>query len=150
MGDIGRAFRKIIKTAQTREVECYPDACSEDTVVPIIRGFDGTGAPEFTKERISFNGDGGNGFDHETFYIAAKRELESWQGPDRLGWAFCKTAHKPYDIVVTACLTLLNADYGFEVSSDGDMEDWEPGVKLAEEALDRQFANPLIVDALTA
>jgi hypothetical protein len=30
------------------------------------------------------------------------------------------------------------------------MEDWEAGVALAEAALGRQFANPLIVEQLTS
>jgi hypothetical protein len=51
---------------------------------------------------------------------------------------------------VVACLTFLQADYGFEVSSDGDTEDWAAGVQLAEEALGRQFANPLIVEQMLA
>lgn len=148
MRDICSAIRRIIKTAQKREVPCYGGTNSEDTVVPTICGFDGTGAPTLNKDEISFNGQGPD-FDHETFYIPAKRELPyDGASPDRLGWAFCKTARKPYDIVVTACLTFLQADYGFEVGSDGDMEEWEPGVRLAEEALGRAFANPIIVEQL--
>jgi hypothetical protein len=50
---------------------------------------------------------------------------------------------------VVACLTFLSRDYGFEVSSDGDVADWEAGVKLAEDALARDFANPLIIKELT-
>lgn len=142
MGDIVSAVRKIIKTAQKREVSC---GYGEDTVVPTICGFDGTGAPTLNKEEISFNGQGPD-FNHETFYIPAKREPPYPGG--ELGWACCKTARKPYDVVVTACLTFLQADYGFEVSSDGGMEEWEPGVTLAEEALGRAFANPIIVEQL--
>lgn len=145
MGDIAAAVRRIIKTAQKREVSC---GYGEDTVVPTICSHDGTGSPELTEEHISFNGQGPD-FDHETFYIPAKRELPYDGAPlGRLGWAFCKTARKPYDIVVTACLTFLQADYGFEVGSDGSMEEWEPGVALAEEALGRAFANPIIVEEM--
>lgn len=142
MGDIVAAVRRIIKTAQKCEVSC---GYGEDTVMPTICGFDGTGAPTLNEEEISFNGQGPD-FDHETFYFKAKRELPYPGG--ELGWACCKTARKPYDVVVTACLTFLQADYGFEVSSDGEMEEWEAGVALAEEALGRAFANPLIVEEL--
>lgn len=145
MRDICSAIRRIIKTAQKREVPCYGGINSEDTVVPTICGFDGTGAPTLNKDEISFNGQGPD-FDHETFYFKAKRETPYPGGT--LGGAFCKTARKPYDVVVTACLTFLQADYGFEVSSDGVMEDWDAGVRLAEEALGRAFANPMIVEEL--
>lgn len=145
MGDIAAAVRRIIRTAEGRCFEgSYPDK-------PVkICGHDGSGAPELTKDHISFNGQGPD-FDHETFYIPAKRELPyDGASPDRLGWAFCKTARKPYDVVVVACLTFLQSDYGFEVSSDGDVNEWEAGVKLAEEALGRSFANPMIVEQMLA
>jgi len=109
--------------------------------VPIC-GWDGSGVPEFTVETIGFNGKGDDG--HETFRINATRELP-FEGADpaRLGWAFCKTADKPYDIVVVACLTVLAAKHGFDVSSDGNARDWEDGVKLASKALGEIFTNPM-------
>jgi hypothetical protein len=148
MGDIAGAVRRIIKTASGRKVENHYTNGGEVTLK--ICGYDGTGSPTLSKTEISFNGEGPN-LDHETFYFTAKRELP-YEGAeaDRMGWRFCKTAHKPYDVVVTACLTFLQADYGFEVSSDGDIDDWDAGVKLAEEALGRSFANPLIVEQLVA
>ena len=47
------------------------------------------------------------------------------------GFGFCKTARKPYDTVVTACLALLKYRLGdaIEVSSDGDASDWDADVK---------------------
>lgn len=131
MNEMGEAIRAIIATSG----------------VP-IRGGRGTGEPEFTDDHISFNGQGPDN-DHETFYIQAVRELP-YEGadPSRLGWAFCKTAYKPYDIVVTACLTYLQSDWEFEVSSDGDIPDWTAGVELAQTALNRLFANPLVVEKL--
>lgn len=131
MGDIAASVRRIIHYAPC-------DICGP-------HGDEGS-RPDLTKECIALNGRDENS--HETFYFTAKRELDGYQTPDQLGWSFCKTARKPYDVVVTACLTFLQADYGFEVSSDGDIEDWEDGVKLAETALGRSFANPLIVEAL--
>lgn len=47
-----------------------------------------------------------------------------------------------YDVVVTAALTYLAAEHGFEVSSDGEAEDWEAGRKLATLALGKAFPNP--------
>lgn len=134
MGDIAGSLRRIIV-----EATC-------DIVGPM--GDEGT-PPTLTEEEIAFNGRDKNS--HETFGFNAKRELPyTGARADQLGIAFCKTARKPYDIVVTACLTLLQADYGFSVWSDGDVDEWEAGVAFAEQALDRAFANPLIVEALLA
>lgn len=49
---------------------------------------------------------------------------------------FCKTASKPYDIVVTAALILLAhyLKYSVEVSSDGCPSDWQAGLDLAKQA----------------
>jgi len=149
MGDIGASVRKIIATATDgRKVL---DGYRGTPGVPLqIAGGDGEGPPQITKEVISINGKGPD-LDHEAFYLPAKRELPyDGADPSRLGWAFCKTARKPYDIVVTACLTYLAAAYDFEVGSDGDVDDWDDGVKLAEEALGREFANPMITEALVA
>ena len=77
---------------------------------------------------------------HETFSIDQKRApLESWQAKDRRGWGFCKTARKPYDVAVTACLIYLESVYPdhYSVSSDGDTDDWQAGIALARCALPR-------------
>lgn len=58
------------------------------------------------------------------------------------GFDFCKTARKPYDTVVTACLCVL-AESGLSVSSDGDTRDWEAGRALAQDVLGRSVANPI-------
>lgn len=46
---------------------------------------------------------------------------------------FCKTAQKPYDLAVTACLIVLKHYLGetIDVSSDGQGEDWTDGLTLA-------------------
>jgi multimeric flavodoxin WrbA len=147
MGDIAGSIRKIIDTASGRPgVHNYDD---KPAVPLVICGGDGTGEPVLTKEKIAFNGQGPD-LDHETFYFEAKRIKEDYQSEDQRGWAFCKTAQKPYDVVVTACLIFLAHDYGFQVSSDGDVEDWERGEKLVAEALGKEYPNPLIVEQLTA
>lgn len=155
MRHIGESVGLIIAAAVGR---IYPyERYANGAMVPVEHALEicngmaasGTSA-EITAERIAFNGTDEGDMGHETFIFADQRSLP-YEGadPDRLGWAFCKTARKPYDVVVTAVLTYLAADWGFEVSSDGDVPDWEAGVALAEEALARQFANPLIVEALT-
>lgn len=143
MGDIAGAVRKIIAEASGKPgVHNYDD---RPPVPLVICGSDGTGEPVLTKEKIAFNGQGPD-LDHETFYIEATREAPYAGG--QLGWAFCKTAQKPYDVVVTAVLTMLATTYGFRVSSDGDIEDWQAGIELAERAVGREFANPLVITML--
>lgn len=58
---------------------------------------------------------------------------------------FCKTARKPYDIVVTACLALLKHRLGdaFTVSSDGRANDWAYGVALARIVTKLAIKNPI-------
>jgi hypothetical protein len=97
----------------------------------------GGGLPQFEADRIAFNGLGEEA--HETFYIDRKRER-----PDeyrrkcgiKTGWGFCKTARKPYDIVVTAVLIYLHTVWKFDVSSDGDYPDWVAGHTLVTKAID--------------
>ena len=76
----------------------------------------GTNKPYIGKYAISFNGYGSEMY--ETMYISYKDG----------GWSFCKTARKPYDLLV--CLTLLafKEAFGddFEYTSDGvTKEDYE-------------------------
>jgi len=120
-------------------------AINDNTDV-LIAGWDGDGEPEMSFETLGFNGVGADG--HETFRINGERELPYPSAkPEQLGWAFCKTARKPYDIVVTAMLTILAADYGFDVSSDGNLGDWEHGVRLASKAMGKVYRNPLRKEA---
>src|SRR5712691_5477126 len=48
-------------------------------------------------------------------------------------FACCKTAYRPYDVVVTALLIVAKSHFGLtlRVSSDGDDRDWEDGRILA-------------------
>ena len=50
------------------------------------------------------------------------------------GYNFCKTAQKPYDIVVTALLIQLKRSLGEDaiVTSDGSWHEWESGCLLYE------------------
>lgn len=92
--------------------------------------------PEFLRAEIMLNGVGDSA--HETFAVSRK--------PDRKQIntnSFCKTARKPYDIVVKACLSYLSTVAEiFDVTSDGDGSEWLDGVELARDALPR-FANVL-------
>jgi hypothetical protein len=83
---------------------------------------DGTGEPEVTEGQIIFNGSEVNDGDHETFYLLAG-ELP--------GFSFCKTARKPYDLVVSVVLLRAAHHYGaaIDIASDGRWDgddEWVP------------------------
>ena len=75
--------------------------------------------PEVTEKIITFNGRGEDA--HEDFVFVP------FSGPNN-----CKTAKKPYDMVVTACLIILKVFYEerIEVHTDGLAKDWEHGANL--------------------
>jgi hypothetical protein len=75
---------------------------------------------------VRFNGIEEDG--HETFVLCR----------DESDFDFCKTACKPYDKYVTACLILAKLHFGDEISisSDGDREDWNEGHWLIHEKTD--------------
>lgn len=84
-------------------------------------GGDGTGEPIFSDTEICFNGDRTSGMDHETFVVT----------PDPIDFEFCKTARKPYDLMVCAVLISMKKHLvNFSYSSDGDAEDWAPAQKF--------------------
>ncbi len=74
---------------------------------------------------VVFNGVGADSY--ETFLFT----------PVGRGFAFCKTAHRPYDVLVTACLLTAIHHFGdaVEVSSDGRSEEWEEGRELCRKVL---------------
>jgi len=96
--------------------------CLKDVSVKLASG-NGTGKPVFTDTKVCFNGVGDDSY--ETCYLAFDNADYEFD--------FCKTARKPYDVVV--CLTLLcfKNFFGedFKYSSDGNMND--EGWSLANE-----------------
>lgn len=80
-----------------------------------LAGWDGNGMPLITDDTVSFNGLGK--LSHETFLITSKCE----------GFGFCKTARKPYDLLVVACLESAKKHLKAEVSSDGSSADLRAG-----------------------
>lgn len=93
-------------------------ACYLDEPI-LIRDGHGKGQPIFSEEEIIFNGNESTDMSHETFVFRRSEFNE-----------FCKTARKPYDLLV--CLVLLSAQKHFgdnmEISSDGNYIDWEPAI----------------------
>lgn len=87
-----------------------------------IRDGWGKGDPVINSEEIIFNGDESDGMDHEGFMLTKHTD------PDE--FTFCKTARKPYDLLVTTVLLIANhvAPDALTYSSDGTEDDWEDGV----------------------
>ncbi len=109
----------------------------------VIKGGLGEGEPEFTKERVWFNGNDEDDTSHETFGIEQTFSEDGFGQPDEEGrlFEFCKTARKPYDLLVCATLIAFKHHFGnqVEVSSDGDMkgEEWQHARQLYKETLGR-------------
>lgn len=101
--------------------------CNSKEVI-ILCGGDGTGNPEFTEDTICFNGDESKGLSHETFGFDRNNTRRATIVGSRNGlvFDFCKTARKPYNLMVQ--LSMLRLKHHFpecEISSDGNYEDWK-------------------------
>jgi len=93
----------------------------------IIKGGFGVGKPMINESQVWFNGNANKGMDHETFAI-------KWCD-NATKWNFCKTARKPYDLLVCVALLAFNEAFAnypgvFSYSSDGEEEDWVEAKKL--------------------
>jgi len=100
-------FAKVVRKARAKGIA--------------VAGWNGSGAPVISDEKVSFNGRGDDG-SYETCRIA----------PGIEEFSFCKTARRPYDDVVVAALTLARHHLpGFMWTSDGDVEEHADGRALA-------------------
>jgi hypothetical protein len=90
-----------------------------------LAGWDGTGEPEFNRDTIRFNGKGPE-LDHETFCLKRKGSGD-----------FCKTARKPYDLMVCACLLVYqyHSPNTISLGSDGNQEDWKESKQFISDIL---------------
>jgi len=100
----------------------------------ILAGANDADSPLVLEEsRVDLNGIGDDA--HEPFVF-----------PGRPGFNFCKTAYKPYDEVVTACLIVARDHFppsALAISSDGAWEDWDNGAKLYASVLKRPARDPM-------
>lgn len=95
------------------------------------------GSPKLSATNVDFNGIGKNG--HEPFVFP-------YVLPDHDSFNFCKTAYKPYDEVVTACLIVARDHFPasvLEISSDGSWADWSRGAILYSSVFGRPARNPM-------
>lgn len=87
-------------------------------------------SPHIDDDSIAFNGENNENDDsHETFMLPRKYAE----------FNFCKTAHKPYDLLVVASLIVAecHAPGAYAIASDADKSDWQAGLDFAREVLDR-------------
>lgn len=92
------------------------------------------------EDGVRFNGFGDDA--HETFSVL----------PTDTGFNFCKTARKPYDVVVVAVLIALFRTCGdaVKISSDGDHADWAEGSYLYQMAVQRTAIIPIKQSVMSA
>lgn len=108
---------------------------AKDKIVKFASDFVDIDDLSFLKD-ININGVGDDA--HENLYI----------DPEALSpFSFCKTARKPYDVVIVAILCVINDICGdcFKITSDGDREDWEAGRALASDALGDFYNIPVTI-----
>jgi hypothetical protein len=101
--------------------------------VELQHDFDDEGPVQVGPDEVWFNGKGDAG--HETFVF--KRDKLGRQGDGGEAFTFCKTAQKPYDLVVCTILIAAKKHFGddIKVTSDGDETDWVDAIELADRLL---------------
>jgi len=108
--------------------------CAKADGIAIGDGMGEGGDPKITDGAVSLNGVGDEA--HETFAVAPGGGYSSSKDDAGRVFNFTKTARKPYDDVVTACLIALKHHFGDDVAihSDGDEGEWYPGKQLCQRA----------------
>lgn len=85
-------------------------------------------------ERVNLNGDETRDLDHETFYLEK----------DYRDFNFCKTARKPYDLVVCSLLLLAHEHMPnhHDIGSDGSFDEWQDAMELNAKLFGHGFKLP--------
>lgn len=107
-----------------------------------VRGGLGQGSPIINESEVWLNGDAATGEDHETFHLRWRDFLK--RNGNRMD-GFCKTAYKPYDLIVCFALLAFSEAFksGFTFSSDGDKEDWKEAINLYETFTGKTAREPM-------
>lgn len=105
---------------------------TEPIADPIAKKTDGTWfAGHVLQQRVAPIGENGLGSgSYESVYIPRVIDEEDYfvSKDEGLYFEFCKTAYRPYDIGVTACLIALKHHFPkCIISSDGEEKDWLDG-----------------------
>jgi len=122
--DVKRVYKNLPKYSETA------GGYYKDRAIKICGGY-GEGDPVFDENEIWFNGDKERELDHETFHFPrVYNPPPYWSEPDEDGYYFdcCKTARKPYDLLVCAVLILAKIHFKdrIRIRSDGTLSDWWP------------------------
>jgi hypothetical protein len=97
---------------------------------------DDNDSPVFNQAQICFNGMGSDG--HETFQVLRAGVPQRLPSPSEdKGFQFCKTARKPYDTLVCACLLVYmqHSPDTMDLGSDGDPSDWKDAENFVKDLL---------------
>lgn len=105
---------KKIDEVFVKEVKKWVDFFNKGSIS--VRGGDGITEPYIELDGICLNGNAELGTDYESFYIT--------NDEDELGeWQFCKTARRPYTMVIRTILMIAEIKGLVKgLSSDGDID----------------------------
>jgi hypothetical protein len=127
---------------------------TEPKADPIANKTDGAWfAGNLVSQRVAPIGNNGKGDgSYETFLIRVLEKRKDWELDDTqpLRFACCKTAYRPYDLTITACLIALKHYFpAAKVSSDGEDKDWIDGKVLCNNLLGYGLEYQMTEDGLT-
>jgi hypothetical protein len=102
--------------------------------VPLCHYGDDNDSPVFDDKTICFNGMDSDG--HETFELI-RAGVKKGEHDKSMGFQFCKTARKPYDTLVCACLLvyMYHSPDTMELGSDGGPSEWADAEKFVKDTL---------------
>ena len=92
-----------------------------------------------TADLVEFNGAPYEELGHELFFMPRVLGPDDARQQDENGlyFQFCKTARKPYDLLVVAALVALHAYFPeITIASDGDGDEWADGLRFCQRILD--------------
>lgn len=140
IADLERRYQSAIddcaKIARHWNTKLYPKDSAGDAMR--LSGYTAHCKPSNGYRGIHLNGKGD--LKHEDFTLR-----EHFRQSLNIGMDFCKTAEKPYDQVIAACLAVFKHHLGhaITVSSDGSWTDWVSGTLLASKVLRKTIDNPI-------
>ena len=135
-------IQDITKPLMTSEIAQDIENIIMASEMPLGDGSDEPGSqPILEHDLVQVNGIGDEG--HETLCYPPDFEWNrKFHQPESLGSDFCKTARKPYDVVVCAALLAIKHHQGdnVEIHSDGKFDDeWQPAYRLYRRATGREL-----------
>ena len=127
-------FKKV-----SAEIKKGLNELPDKTSIKICGGNHGYPTPVINESEVWFNGDPTGDMGHETFHIPIGDFYTGlWKGK----FAFCKTARKPYDLLVCFALISFAQHFPpkvFTYSSDGDSGDWETAFNFYEKVTGKKI-----------